>query len=247
MTKLKQYIGLYLFSYLLSILPSAPYLFSNEGMLNRFTLFYRPWIDTAFLFNSPILLNSFFALFLGLSFCLILNKLNYLGIIALCLMHLVLMLGNHLIIHEPQPLAQIILFGLVLAGPRKIGDEFIKKYLILFLGIYYFIAGIAKLGDPQWQQGYALYSILTNPQTSLFLDFNIKLLNLMGPMARIATWAVLAFEITFILGIYSPLRKLYILSGLILHLLIGLTLDVGSLSVLMISWYAVFINERKRL
>lgn len=54
------------------------------------------------------------------------------------------------------------------------------------------------------------------------------------------------FELSFIVGVKTRFKTFYIIFGLIIHLLIGLTLDVGTLSFLMICWYSIFMDDKEK-
>ncbi|MBZ0165988.1 MAG: HTTM domain-containing protein, partial [Candidatus Omnitrophica bacterium] len=119
------------------------------------------------------------------------------------------------------------------------------KIIIVFFGIYYFFVGMKKLPDPLWRQGAALQFILDWNGVARD-NFLTQFISGTPWLARIMSYGTLVFEMSFIFLVFTPLRPLCIVAGLMLHCGILLTMDVGTLSLALMVWYALLFDERTR-
>ncbi len=112
------------------------------------------------------------------------------------------------------------------------------RFLQLQLGIIYAYTGFEKLKGASWWDGTALWTVMMNKQLALF-DFSfLKYFPLVIP---VMTFSTLIFEVYFPAAMLTPkLRNPWILTGLIFHLGIGMTLGLMPFSVLMVSTYILF-------
>lgn len=246
MRRFRQVLGFYLLVSTAISLPQSIYLYKNFEMIDRGLWQYSPWLFPDVLFSSSFFIYSTLLTLMVLSFRLFIEKISYVEIILLAILHLCIQYSNPLIIHEPQPLTQLFLWSLVLSGPQKKGDSFLKLNLKWLLSFYYLLAGLEKLPDPKWKNGGALNDILNNPLMTLYSPISEYLSTNASMILGLVTYLVLFFELSFIVGIRTRLKPFYIACGLILHLLIGLTLDVGTLSFLMICWYSIFMDDKEK-
>lgn len=246
MRRFRQVLGFYLFVSMAVSLPKSIYLYKNLEMIDRKLWLYSPWIFPDFIFSSSFFIYALLTSLMIFSFRLFIEKNSYLDIVFLAIGHLFIQYSNPLVIHEPQPLTQLFLWSLVLSGPNNKGDSFLKSNLIWLLGIYYLLAGLEKLPDPQWIHGQALAHILSNPLMALHSANNQSIITSASPLLWLATYMVLFFEMSFIIGIKTRFKAAYVFFGLIMHLLISFTLDVGTLSFLMICWYSIFMDDREK-
>ena len=170
--------------------------------------------------------------------------------------------ANPMIIHEPQPLANLFLFMFFFLPPNSApclgssnafqwDDSDIKhmklllKIIIVFFGIYYFFVGVKKLPDPLWRNGLALAHILdwAGITRDNFLTHTISQSRL---LSTIFTYGTLLFEIGFIFLIFTPARVVLIIIGVLFHVGIFLTMEVGTLSQALIVWYALLLDQDTR-
>jgi hypothetical protein len=90
-------------------------------------------------------------------------------------------------------------------------------YISLQVASSYFLAGLHKVRREKWWRGIAVGSFVNSPNYSP-PAIAVKLLN-HSTLARLATWGVLIFELTFPLALINiQLCKFYLLAGLIFHL-----------------------------
>jgi hypothetical protein len=170
------------------------------------------------------------------------GQLNRIGLALLILLTWTFNQQNPYIIHEPQPMALLMLISFFCL-PLNDKYNFEKVYmslLLLFLGIYYFLAGYKKLPDPLWLKGDALTQIMQWDIVAQNITFNRWLIQILpGILFKFTNYAVLIFELTFFFFVFTKWKKYLIPIGLCFHILIFMFLDVGSFSQLMLVWYAL--------
>ena len=126
---------------------------------------------------------------------------------------------------------------------KQMFDPWIKHILILFLGVYYFWAGIKKLPDPNFLHGTALEYIISWPIMAKNLTLNLFLVKHFVWTTRLFNYLTLIFEITFLFLIYTRFRIYYIFFGILLHAMIYITLEVGNFSFVMLLWYVLLMDD----
>ena len=255
-------LGIYLLIYNLPFWSKLELMFGKGSMLPAGFLpdyllqapEFFPWPGAWFpgLFLLMIVLIVLFT-------CGLLNKWT---LVPLYILQVYFYHANPLIIHEAQPLANLFLFlffflppnsaprlvsgtGYVFTDANRAELNSLLRIIIAFFGIYYFIVGMKKLPDPLWREGSALQYILE--WNGVARDGWLNAWIAGQPwLARIMSYGTLAFEMSFIFLVFTPLRILCIAAGLALHAGIFLTLDVGSLSLALIVWYALLFDEKVR-
>lgn len=171
-------------------------------------------------------------------------------LVPLFALHLAFHHANPYIIHEPQQLTNLLLvcgffIPIERGGARNGIDAKIVKALNAYLGCYYFIAGAKKLSDPLWRRGEALWNLVQwdpGRKWGAVPDFLIAHPNL----CRLGSWAALLFELSFIFLVFTRARPWLMVAGLLFHLTIYLTLEVGSFSYVMLPWYALLLDPPTR-
>ncbi len=210
----------------------APALWKHKYLL--FLISDGMWLRWGSVFIIGILLVYMF-----------LGKLNRLGLVLLYFLNMSFYLWNPLIIHEPQPITNLFFLSFFLLPLKEEDsyDSWIKNSLIIFLGLYYFLAGIKKLPDPHFLTGDALENIISWPVMAKDLSLNLFLVKYFKYPVRIFNYLTLLFEISFIFLIYTRARVLLIVFGVLLHLLIYATLEVGNFSWVMMVWYLLLLDK----
>lgn len=125
-------------------------------------------------------------------------------------------------------------------GPPPDRAPWALRLLQLNLAVGYFLSGLAKLRGNTWHDGTAVERALRIEDLQRFvvpgwlLDQSI-LLNLL-------TWGTLALELGFVLLVWNRrLRPWVIGAGVLFHLGIDLTLDIGWFSLVMWLGYLAFV------
>jgi hypothetical protein len=109
------------------------------------------------------------------------------------------------------------------------------RLLFIQMTLIYFFNGFYKLVGPEWRSGDVLYSILGNVQWARwsFADLPVPYL-----VSKLLTWVILAWELGFpILVIVKPLRTPTLLLGVVLHVGLAVTLELGLFSFYMLCLY----------
>lgn len=255
-------LGIYLLIYNVPFWPKLDLMYGSDSMLPPGYLpdylvrapAYFPWPEQWF----PLL----FAVMLIFIVVFTCGLLSTWMIVPLYLLQVYFYHANPLIIHEAQPLANLFLFLFFFLPPDSAprinvgrGFVFTKEntaelktlltIIIAFFGVYYFVVGVKKLPDPLWRQGSALQYILDWNGVARENWLN-ALVSGQPWLARIMSYGTLCFEMSFLFFIFTRLRIYYIFAGLALHGGIFLTMDVGSLSLALIVWYALLFDQHVR-
>jgi len=253
--------GLYLLYYNSLLLPKLSLYFGPESIIHPLLL--PPFFNSpsfSFLWNTPTVTVLFVLMFLMI-ICFTLGLLNKASLIPLIILQLFFYHSNPLILHEPQPLANLFLFWFLFLPPntapsilknslslndqQQLDIKHILRILIAFFGIYYMIVGCKKLPDPLWLKGEALKHLISWPAVSRD-NFLTHLFVITPGVAMLLTYATLIFEIGFIFIVFTRYRFVLIPLGLVLHGGIYLTMEVGSLSQILVVWYALLLDHSTR-
>ena len=109
------------------------------------------------------------------------------------------------------------------------------RLLFVQLAAIYFFSGIHKLANPAWRSGATLHYILG--------DLSLARWPGLQPFApllltRLATWLVLAWEITFPLLVLLPRTRIpALVLGALLHVALGLSVELGLFPLYMLCLY----------
>lgn len=180
--------------------------------------------------------------------------------LPLFLINTLFLSANPMVLHEPQQLTQVLLFLLFFVPyegaftmrktksfltyesiDKKVAEHIIFA-MTLFLGLYYFLAGFKKLPDPGWLEGSALKALLRTP----YLGKDNVLVDLFSidGFTQVANWTALFFELTFIFAIFTPLRRFYLVMGVIFHILNIFLFDVGTFWMAMFMFYPLLLFKK---
>ena len=216
-----------------------------------------------FIIASDMWLYLFYLLFIIILFLMALGLANrFVSLIAFVL-HLVFLQRNPSIIFGADVIASFWLFYLVFANAHKqikwahyflnrrkglISDRAVKgdwlntmalRFGQIQLCVIYMFSGMEKLKNPSWWEGTAIWEALSFYDFSL-VDFSFLL---SYPLLSVGlTVFIVLFEIYFPVLVWtSKLRKIALLSGLVLHLGMALSLNTYFFSLIMLSSYILFI------
>ena len=225
-----------------------------ELLTLKFSILFWVW--------NSLVLKILFLIMMGLTLIFMLGVINLWMFIGLFILQISFHQANPVIISEPQQLANLFLLMFFFIFPNTYPtfltlknypstglmtkeDKQIINILIVFLGLYYLLAGLKQLPDPLWRKGEALYYILKWPIMSKD-NFIVQELLKHAFILKALNYGVLVFEISFIFLVYSRFRWILIVLGLGYHLGIYMTLDVGSFSQIMLVWYMLLLDEQTR-
>ena len=100
-----------------------------------------------------------------------------------------------------------------------------------------------KFAYPTWRDGSAVYWSLN---LNVFHRFPWPLPPAADPVVSLLTWGTLAFELSFpVLVCFRRTRAAVLLGGIGLHLGLGLTMELGPFSLVMIAGYAAFLDPER--
>lgn len=235
-------LALYIAFYYLPFLNDLLYTFGADGMVSRDLLgpLYAP--SLLFLSGSKTLIYGGMLTVYTLALLLFLEKLPRLGIFALYLCNVSFQNANPYILHEPQQMASFLLLiqsFFLPTSKKETCDPFVWKTLLVVLGVYYFFAGFKKILDPLWFSGDALYYLLqweTLGRISMLSDFFLQFPGLL----KVLNYLTLIFEMSFLVGVFTPYFRYYWYLGLAFHMGIAIFFVVGTFTPIMFVWYALF-------
>jgi hypothetical protein len=111
------------------------------------------------------------------------------------------------------------------------------------IALVYGSSGLWKLAYPIWRDGSAVHWALS---LNGFHRFPWAIPAAAEPVLALLTWGTLMFEIAFpVLVFFRRTRAFAILGGVGLHLGLGLTLELGPFSAVMIASYAAFLDPER--
>lgn len=113
------------------------------------------------------------------------------------------------------------------------------RLLQLQLFTIYAYTGFEKLKGQTWWDGTALWTVLVNPQ---FTSFNLLFLKNFPVFFAVGTFVTIIFEVYFwAMVAIKKTRPLWLLMGILFHLMIGILLGLMSFSLVMTSTYVLFV------
>lgn len=133
-------------------------------------------------------------------------------------------------------------------GPRYIRPWAVRVFQIQLCTIY-FTTGGAKLYGETWWNGTSVHNVLNDVSMA---RWSYAQLPLPYWLTALLTWGTLLFECGFVFFVlWKPTRKWILYAGLLFHIGIYLTIEVGWFSFYSMALYAAWIPsawwEKKRL
>jgi antimicrobial peptide system SdpB family protein len=114
------------------------------------------------------------------------------------------------------------------------------------MSVIYFNAGIARLKNPEWIDGSAVYYYFN----SAMLGFNDTMLAIFGPLLTspfvfVITWGTTVVELILAASLFAPIKhyKLYFWLGFLLHTAIAVLLGLWSFSAIMIAGLILSLRD----
>jgi hypothetical protein len=121
----------------------------------------------------------------------------------------------------------------------QIGPVYISPWalrlLFVQMAIIYFFNGFYKAVGPEWRAGEGLHYVLGNVQ---WARWSIADLPVPFALTRCLTWFVVAWELGFPLFVcMRPIRNMTLWTGVILHIVLAASLQLGMFSFYMLCLY----------
>jgi hypothetical protein len=126
---------------------------------------------------------------------------------------------------------------------RPAGPVFVHPWplclLLVQMAVIYFNNGVHKLIGPQWRAGSSLYYVLGDLTLT---RWSYGELPLPFVVTQLLTWGVLVWELAFPLLVFLPsTRTVTLFLGVLLHVGIGLSMELGVFALYMLCLYLPFI------
>ena len=113
----------------------------------------------------------------------------------------------------------------------------------LQVGLIYFSTGFRKLFSEHWRDGSAVHYVLN---TNVYQRFPHDLPPSLDPFATLLTYLILGWELAFLFALaYRPTRRLVVILGLLLHLGMFATIEIGPFGLVMVASYVAFLEPSK--
>jgi hypothetical protein len=108
------------------------------------------------------------------------------------------------------------------------------------VAMIYLNSGLWKLFNEHWRDGSALHYILN---TNLYRRFPSGLPAALDSVATAGTYATLVWELAFaVMVLWTPTRKIALLAGVLIHVGMLATIEVGPFSWVMLATYVGFLD-----
>lgn len=118
------------------------------------------------------------------------------------------------------------------------------KWLLIFqISLMYLTTGVLKLVAPLWQQGVALFYVLTSFEYSS--PFIAKTVWKLPPILYvIPNYVIIIYQLTFPLSLFEKSVKLaYLIFGVIFHIFIALFVGLPTFALQVLSLYPVLLDD----
>jgi hypothetical protein len=111
------------------------------------------------------------------------------------------------------------------------------------IAVIYLNSGLSKLLVDQWRDGTAVhYAVSSN----LFHRLPAAIPPSLEPVATAATYLTLVWEIAFGVMLLHPwTRRIALIIGIALHVGMGLVMELGTFSLVMLASYVAFLNPER--
>jgi Vitamin K-dependent gamma-carboxylase len=111
------------------------------------------------------------------------------------------------------------------------------------LALIYLSAGLWKLGSDEWRDGSAVYYVLNS---NLFQRFPGVLTADFAWITTGATYGTLFWELAFApMVLFKPTRNLALILGVLIHVGMFLTMEVGAFHLVMLAAYPAFLDPNR--
>lgn len=126
-------------------------------------------------------------------------------------------------------------------------SQTIRVVLIFQLSIMYFTTGVLKVIAPLWQEGVAIFYVLTSLEYST--PFIAKLIWNSSPLFFvIPNYAVMFYQVSFPISLFNKkVKNLYLSIGLIFHIFIATIIGLPTFALQVVCLYPVLLDDKSYL
>jgi hypothetical protein len=116
------------------------------------------------------------------------------------------------------------------------------RLLQIQVATVYLVTALWKVNNLMWRDGSALHYIFENPQ---FPRFSVFASPVWDSWMTLATYATLAWELSFAFLLLHPRTRRWTLAlGIVIHLGMWATMELGPFSWIMLASYVAFVDPR---
>jgi hypothetical protein len=127
-----------------------------------------------------------------------------------------------------------------LKAPDSLTNVMIRMAQV-HLSVIYFYTGLEKLRGPQWWEGTAIWTALSNPQMS---SFDLLFLKDWPLIVGLMTHSTVLFELMFLPLVWNPrTRNMILIVGVLFHFGTALLMDLWAFAAVMTSLYFLFGSQ----
>ena len=227
-------------------------LFSDHSMVYKNNIAVPVWQWPAFVLyksHSAILPMIFLGIVVVMSLYILISKKTFRSAFFILWIAVVNMINNvYCAISAGDVLFQHLLFFCIFLSDGSSGNNAFKNSLDLIIHntgviairlqicIVYFYAALAKILDQDWLDGNAVNMTLAVYDYSLPFSYDGY-----GGIGEFLNYLVILYQLLFpVLVWIRPIKKWYLLAGIIQHLFIAFVIGLPSFGLIMIAAYAIF-------
>jgi hypothetical protein len=108
------------------------------------------------------------------------------------------------------------------------------------VALIYFTAGVWKIFNPYWRDGSAVHYVV---QSNVYRRMPHGMPVAFDSFVSLLSYATLAWELTFaFLVLFAPTRRIALLIGILIHLGMLATIEIGPFHLVMLGSYLSFLN-----
>jgi hypothetical protein len=108
------------------------------------------------------------------------------------------------------------------------------------VALIYFTAGLWKIFNPYWRDGSAVHYVV---QSNVYRRWPHGMPVAFDSLVSILTYATLAWELTFAFFVlFAPTRRIALLTGILIHLGMLSTIEIGPFHFVMLASYLSFLK-----
>lgn len=125
--------------------------------------------------------------------------------------------------------------------PREWTDSWPVRLVQFQICLIYVQSGYYKLLGEQWVSGRVMEIILSNPHSARIDTLGLENIAIFSLLCHLAAWVTIFWELTFPLGLlHRQVRRVYLLIGISLHLVLEVAFNIGAFPISMIALYPAF-------
>lgn len=251
--------GLFLMIHFMSIYLDFEILFGSTAIIpNEINNLYisentqnlsKIYLSFTHLIDYTTFINLFKTLYLLFCLNLVLGLLTRLSSFLLIILHYLMIKNNVFLTYGVDYYSSIILTIIFLFPTNNffsvdkkikvfqlklVTEEYFLKSIRIFLSISYFFSGFNKIIGYNWRNGESIWKMFNLPMTNSYISSNMQWMSSFPIVPIIIGWFVITLEICYFLINLKFFRYYILISIVIFHVSIAITLQLYFFSTLMI-------------